>query len=278
MTPVRGRRRSARSARRARSGPARSARGTPALALYGELAPYYALIYAGKDYGAETVRLRALAQRFGRSSCRAWLDVACGVGGHLEHLRRSYDVVGIDGSAAMVRLARRRVPGIPVRHGDMRYFRLDGRFDVVSCLFSAIGHLRTRREVAQTFANFARHLVPGGVAIVEPWIERTDARPGLVHLVTRTRDGDAAVRLAYSRVRGDRTIIEYHYLVGERGRGIRHLAEFDEGLLLYRAELVEILRGAGLRPTFLARGVGTTRGVLIGVKPLRGRRKATGGT
>ena len=249
--------------------------GRPALALYGELAPFYSLIYSEKDYRAETIRLRRLAKRFGRSRGRAWLDVACGNGGHLEHLRRSYDVVGVDASSAMVRLARERLPGVRIQLGDMRSFRLDRQFDVVSCLFSAIGHLRVRKDVARTFANFARHLVPGGVAIVEPWIERSDARPGLVHLVTRARDGDVVVRLAYSRIRGDRSNIEYHYLVGQRGKGIRYRTEFDQGLLLYRTEMVALMREAGLRPTFLVRGVSTRRGVLLGVKPIRPR-NATG--
>ncbi len=237
--------------------------------MFGALARYYDLQYATKDYRAEAQRLEELARRYGRSGGDAWLDVACGTGRHLEILRGRYRVVGVDRSPQMLRVARRRLPGVEVHLGDMRNFRLSDRFDVLSCLFSAIGHLRTEAELRRAFANFARHVKPGGVVIVEPWIEPSRFFPGHVHgIVTRSRELVVA-RVSYADRRGNRSRVTYHYLIAEKGRGIRHLAETDVGLLVSRPNLLRAMRDAGLRARFYRRGLGSGRGLLVGTKPIR---------
>jgi ubiquinone/menaquinone biosynthesis C-methylase UbiE len=236
------------------------------LTQFHELAKYYDAINDWKDYRGESQRLETLARRFGRPGRTTWLDVACGTGRHLEYLRRRHSTVGVDGSREMLRCARRRLPGVPLVLGDMRAFRLNRRFDVVSCLFSAIGHLRTKEDVRKAFANFARHLNPGGVAIVEPWIQPSAFRPGRIYLRTYESPAVTVVRCASSSRRGNRSVIHYHFLVGERGRQIQHYEETDVGLMLSREELLALMRSAGLTPRFLARGFMPGRGLLIGVK------------
>lgn len=242
---------------------------TSILRMYGDLAQYYDLQYSSKDYRGEVRRLEELARRFGHSGGRSWLDVACGTGRHLEILRRRHDCVGVDASSEMLRIAHRRLPGVHLVCGDMRTFRLDRRFDVVSCLFSAVGHLETEEDLAKALANFARHLRPGGVAIVEPWILPSRAKPGHLSLRTVEGEGTTFVRLARSRIQGRRTVIQYRYLIGETGRGIRYLAETDRPLMVEAARLKDLMRQAGLRPRFLARGFASERGLLLGVKPFR---------
>ena len=235
--------------------------------MFHRLARYYDLLVGDKDYRQESRQLELLAQRFGRSGGSSWLDVACGTGRHLEFLRRSHHVVGVDLSPAMLRVARRRLPGVRLVRADMRRFDLRERFDVVSCLYSAIGHLRTERDLAAAFANFARHLKPGGVAIVEPWIDPSEFRAGYVHLVTNRAGAVTVVRMADSLRRGSRSLVRYHYLVGEAGRGIRHFEETDIGLLVSRKRLLQLLGEAGLKPRWVRGGLTSRRGLLIGQKP-----------
>ena len=251
------------------------------LSQFHELAKYYDAINDWKDYREEARRLEAIAQRFGRPGPTTWLDVCCGTGRHLEFLREKHRTVGVDGSREMLQLARRRLPGVRLLRADMRTFRLDQRFDVVSCLFSAIGHLTTKEEVRRTFANFAHHLKPGGVAIVEPWIEPSSFRPGTIHLRTHQSPTVTIVRVAFSSREGNRSKIRYQFLVGEPGRGIRHYEETDQGLLLSRKELLRLMKEAHLRPHFLARGLMRERGLLVAVKPTaarKGRRRNLGRT
>jgi len=194
---------------------------TQGLHLFRDLAKYYDIQYSWKDYRAETKRLEAIARRYGRSGGRDWLDVACGTGRHLEYLRQRYDCMGVDASSEMLRVARRRLPGVRLVRGDMRTFSLGRRFDVVSCLFSAVGLLTNERDLKRSFARFADHLKPGGVVIVEPWILPSRAKAGHVHLRTSETPEATLVRLAYSEVRGRWTVIRYYHLIGIPGRGVR---------------------------------------------------------
>ena len=95
------------------------------------------------------------------------LDVACGTGNHIGVLRKWYNVEGIDNSSYMLRQARRKYPDIQFKKADMKSFRLKQRFDIITCLFSAVGHLRNRTELIQTIRNMNDHLKPGGLLILE---------------------------------------------------------------------------------------------------------------
>ena len=84
---------------------------------------------------AGMAQLRAVIDRY-VPSARSLLDVACGTGKHLEHLQHHYRVAGVDISPAMLDVARRRLPGVPLHVGDMVDFELGRTFDVVTCLES----------------------------------------------------------------------------------------------------------------------------------------------
>jgi ubiquinone/menaquinone biosynthesis C-methylase UbiE len=236
------------------------------LSQFHELAKYYDALNDWKDYRGESQRLETIARRFGRPGKTSWLDVACGTGRHLEFLGRRHYTTGADGSREMLRIARRRLPGVRLVLGDMRDVRLGRRFDVVSCLFSAIGHLTTVRDVRRTLANFARHVNPGGVVIVEPWIERSAFRPGSIYLRTHASPGFTVARLSYSSRRGRRSDVHFHFLVGRPGHNIRYFHEIDSGLLLSRAELLRLMRSVGLRPHYISRGFSPGRGLVVGVQ------------
>jgi len=215
--------------------------------MFHRLADQYDALTSGKDTRKEVEHLEALARRYARSGGRSWLDVACGTGRHLELLRRRHEVVGIDLSAAMLRIARRRLPSTRLLRGDMRTLRLNEQFDVVSCLFSAIAHLRSEAELGAAFRTFAAHLKPGGICLVEPWIDPTSFRSGFVQLVGHAEPDGSVARMAFSQRRGKRSVVHYEYLVGDARRGIRHFAEDDVGLLVPRRQLLDLMTAAGLR-------------------------------
>jgi ubiquinone/menaquinone biosynthesis C-methylase UbiE len=237
--------------------------------MYQDLAVYYDRIYSGKDYRAETAQVVSLARKFGRSRGRRWLDVACGTGRHLEFLRRRYEVTGVDLSRPMLREARRRLPKVRLLQGDMRSLDLGERFDVVSCLFSAIGYLRTEADLARAFRAFARHLVPGGVALVAPWIAPAEFRPGHVSLDVYEDESTKIARGSFSTRRGTLSRISFDYLIGEAGLGYRHVHEVEELRLTPPTRLRQLLAETGLKATWLAPPPKNrfARGWLVGVAP-----------
>ncbi len=42
-------------------------------------------------------------------------------------------------------------------------------FDIVTCLFSAIGYVKTLDNLTRAVQCMVHHLTPGGVLVIEPW-------------------------------------------------------------------------------------------------------------
>ena len=129
----------------------------------------YDLEYSFKDYATESATVeRIIRER--NPGAKTLLDVACGTGRHLEHLQARFECEGADLDEGLLEIARGRVPRVPLHHADMRDFDLGRQFDSITCLFSAIGFVGGTEGLAATARALARHLNPGGVALVEPWI------------------------------------------------------------------------------------------------------------
>jgi len=234
--------------------------------MFHELAPYYDTYLADKDYRGECRYLESIARRHGRSAGRSWLDVGCGTGRHLVYLRKNHSIMGIDPSPEMLRIAHRRLPGTRLEVGDVRTFRLRPKFDVVSCLFGVFGHLENERDVRRALARISAHLVPGGVAIVEPWVDPAHYRAGMIHLMAHDGPTTKAIRLSYSTRRGNLLVVRSHYLVAVRGRPVHHYEEVNTGLMVAPRHLAEMAESVGLRARYLRKGLATGRGLLVGVK------------
>jgi len=92
---------------------------------------------------------------------RVVLDLGCGMGEPLARhmLARGRGVLGLDASAPLLTLARARLPRGQWRQGDMRRFRMTGRFSGVLA-WDSLFHLR-RAEQRRVLARIARLARPG---------------------------------------------------------------------------------------------------------------------
>ncbi len=230
-------------------------------------AKYYDDIYAAaeKDYRLETRLLHKLIRQYKVSPGKRLLDVACGTGLHASLLTRSYEVEGLDVDKGMLRVARKKHPGIRFRHGDMVDFKLPTQFDVITCLFSAIGHVRTRTRLRQAIRNMASHLVPGGILIVEPWFAPGQWYAGNTGLIEVQKPGFKLVRMSHSGRRRNVSLLEFEYLIGTP-EGLQHISEVLELGLFEVQDYVEAFQQAGLKVTHDPEGL-DGRGLYIGLKP-----------
>ena len=94
------------------------------------------------------------------------LDLGCGTGQPIAaHVAsRGHRVVGVDGSAAMLAIARRTLPDHRWVHDLIECVAFDERFDAVVC-WDSLFHL-PRRHWQPTIAKIHRWLVPGGRLMV----------------------------------------------------------------------------------------------------------------
>ena len=232
--------------------------------MFTRSARFYEALYRYKDYARECERLTALIERHRRSDGRRLLDVACGTGGHIAHLKGLYEVEGLDVEPGMIAVARERHPEILFHVADMATFDLERRFDAVVCLFSSIGYASTPPAMRMAVANMARHLRPGGVLAVEPWLRPADVRPGGVYALFVDEPDLKIARINVSAVERDRTVFDFHYLVGTR-QGVESFVEHHELGLFTHEQYMAAFEECGLEVTCDPDGL-TGRGLYIGAQ------------
>lgn len=235
-------------------------------AMYSSSAEYYDSVYNFLDHRAEAIRVREIiAQK--APSASTLLDVGCGSGRHLEHLRQWFDVEGLDLNGDLLTLAAERCPGVPLHEASMESFDLDRTFDVITCLFSAIAYTMTEDGMRRTVATMTRHLRPGGLLIIEPWFEPDSFWSDTI-TSNHFESADRKVCWMYTSKRdGDASILDIHYLVGTPQQ-IQHFSEEHRLGLFTRKQHLDALRDAGLNATFDTKGpFGRGRGLYVAQRP-----------
>lgn len=236
------------------------------MSIYARSAAYYDAIQSsrGKDYAHEAARIHEMIEAHRRSDDGLLLDVGCGTGRHIEHLREWYTCEGLDVDRAMLAVAQKRLPGVTLHCQDMIGFNLEHRFDAVVCLFGTIGYVPNVRLLEQTLETFYRHLKPGGVAIVEPWVRPQDWHDGFVDARFADEPELKVARMSVSRRDGNASILHYNYMVAGRD-GVRTFNEPHRLMLFTDEEYRRAFARARFAVDYDAEGL-TGRGLYIGTK------------
>jgi SAM-dependent methyltransferase len=214
--------------------------------VFSRSAELYDAIYASvRDYPREASELDTLIQAK-RPGARTLLDVACGTGAHLEHLAGRYEVDGLDADPEMLAIARRRLPGVELHQADMADFDLGKRFDAVVCMFSSIGYVKTEERLRSAAAAFARHLEPGSVLVVEPWLTPDVWQDGHVGAVFVDEPELKIARMNLAAREGTVSVVDFHYLVATPS-GVEHFTEPHVLGLFTVEQHLNAFRAAGLQ-------------------------------
>jgi SAM-dependent methyltransferase len=150
------------------------------------------------------------------------LDAACGTGRYSTKLaERGHEVIGVDQSAAMLDLARAKLPAADFRQGDLTALPLTDRsVDAVVCALALV-HVP---HVGSALDEFARVLRPGGRLII------SDVHPFVIALgwqaqfATHDTDDAGGPRRGFMRLHGH-LASEYTDAASAAGLRLRSLAE-----------------------------------------------------
>lgn len=131
------------------------------------LAEVYDAIMADVEYDDWVAFVVRTARERGWAGERA-LDVGCGTGNATGPMAaRGVEVVGVDASEAMLRVARAKFPGLRFHRADVRELRLGERFGLAYSVFDALNNLTTADHLAAALQRIGEHLVPGGVLMFD---------------------------------------------------------------------------------------------------------------
>lgn len=233
--------------------------------MFSQTAALYDIIYHWKDYRAEADKLHQAIETHQHTPARTLLDVGCGTGKHLVYLQQWYVCEGLDLDAELLQSARGRLPDVPLHHDDMLTFDLGRTFDVVTCLFGAVGYMGSEARFRAAVANMARHVRPGGLLIIEPFLFREDFTPGKISLQTAEVPGLSLARMSVSRLEGEAATFTFNYLVGTAS-GVQHLEEAHVLGVFPRAVYADAAQAADMQVVFDETGL-MGRGLFVAIRP-----------
>jgi SAM-dependent methyltransferase len=223
----------------------------------------YDAIYRFKNYAREAARLRHTIERFVPAASTI-LDVACGTGEHARFLKDYYAVDGMDINEEYLGAARLKNPSGAYLQADMLDFDLGRTYDVVTCLFSAIGIVRSFERLERAVACMVRHVRPGGALIVEPWFTPDNWCPGAPLILMGEIGAEKVYRMSICAAQEQSSVLLYNYLRCTP-RGIEHYSARIELGLFTRDEMTWAFESAGLSVRYDPTGL-MGRGLYVGLR------------
>ncbi|HTI81390.1 MAG TPA: methyltransferase domain-containing protein [Acetobacteraceae bacterium] len=144
---------------------------TQGASLYDGWAPFYDRLLGEAGFQHIWPAFCRAARRFGMRITSA-ADFGCGTGLFLAALSQAApkaDLLGIDRSREMLRVATRRLAGRNVQlfRADLRDVCLPRRVDLVTCNFSTLNYFVLSTDMQLAFRNFVRHLKKGGFVAID---------------------------------------------------------------------------------------------------------------
>lgn len=135
-----------------------------------DYATYYDLLYKNKKYDVEADYVADLLMDSGITKGNL-LDVGCGTGKHLIHMRnKGFSITGVDPSKNMIKYAKKELGNdINLQISDAKSFSFSKKFDVITSLFHVFSYITDTADVVSALKNIAIHLQEDGRFIFDFW-------------------------------------------------------------------------------------------------------------
>jgi SAM-dependent methyltransferase len=78
--------------------------------------------------------------------------------GQEQYFADDFEIFGLDPSAGMLSVAKKRLPRVPLSRQDMRKFAIPRSFDTIVCVYDSINHLPKFNDWCKVFARVKHHL------------------------------------------------------------------------------------------------------------------------
>ncbi len=198
----------------------------------------YLRIYQHRDETEAEHVVELIARVLDGSDIRSVLDLGCGAGRHSRALCERWWTVGLDLSAALLRIARREMPSDPYVRADMRELPFAPRsFDLVVNLFTSFGYFEDDRENERVLVCVAATLREGGTLVID-FLNASEVRTDLVPYDERVENG---ITIEQTRtISPDDRFVEKTIRLREPGKEY-----FERVRLLTAKDLQQMLESAG---------------------------------
>ena len=217
--------------------------------LYGELAPWFHLLTAPKDYAEEARLYRKVLREACDRPPQTLLELGSGGGNNASHLKKHFAMTLVDLSPQMLAISRKLNPECEHLQGDMRRVRLGRVFDAVF-VHDAIMYMTTERDLRRVFETAFVHCRRGAAALFVPDCERETFRPSAKHGGHDGADGRSLRYLEWTwdPDPSDTTyLVDFAYLLRSPSGRVRAVRDRHIFGLFPRADWLRLLRDIGFR-------------------------------
>jgi len=216
--------------------------------LYSELASWFHLLTAPKDYAEEAEFARNTLVEASTTPVKTVLELGAGGGNNASHMKSAFTMTLTDLSQPMLDESRRINPECEHIAGDMRTIRLGRFFDAVF-VHDALTYLTTQEDLLQCMKTAVIHCKPGGVALFMPDCVRETFVPGVHH---GGHDGDGRsmryFEWTFDPDPSDTTYtIDFVLLLREGNSPVRVEHDVHVNGLFSRGEWLDCLKEAGFK-------------------------------
>lgn len=217
------------------------------LRLYTELASWWPLLSAPREYEQEAALYAEVIEGAVRGPAHTLLELGSGGGNNASYLKKRFAMTLVDLSPDMLAVSRKLNPECEHIEGDMRTVRLGRTFDAVF-VHDAIMYLTTESDFTAAVRTCADHVRPGGIVLLVPDATQESFRP-------RTEaggdDGEGrAIRYLEwdHQSEGTSFTSTFVYVLKEDGMPLRVEHEEHAFGLFARETWLRVMRDAGLEP------------------------------
>ncbi len=144
--------------------------------LYDELASWWPLLSAPREYAEEAEIYRHILVEATESAPRTVLELGSGGGNNASHLKSHFELTLVDVAPGMLEVSRALNPECEHVEGDMRTLRLGRQFDAVF-IHDAIDYMSTKEDLRAALETAFIHCAPGGAMLVCPDHLRDNFQP-----------------------------------------------------------------------------------------------------
>lgn len=140
---------------------------------YSSISEIYDKINSEVDYKGWADYFEACFTKYLKEKPTLVLDLACGTGSMtFELAERGYDMIGADGSEAMLTRAldnayAKGISSVLFIKQDMQSFELYGTVGAVTCCLDSINYLTSKEDIKSCFDNVHNYLDPDGLFLFD---------------------------------------------------------------------------------------------------------------
>ncbi|MBI4202416.1 MAG: class I SAM-dependent methyltransferase [Chloroflexi bacterium] len=221
--------------------------------LYTNLASWFHLLTAPKDYAEEAAFYQHLITIASTTPAQTMLELGSGGGNNASHLKATCQMTLTDLSSEMLALSKTLNPECEHIQGDMRTLRLGRLFDAVF-VHDAIAYMTTEADLRGVLETAYVHCKLGGVALFVPDYVLETFTPKTDHGGHDDAQGKGLRYVGWTTApdpNDTRYTVDYAYLLREADGSVR--VEHDRHVmgLFSESDWIRLLRDTGFQASAL---------------------------